>query len=126
MSPIEEIAAAVQHSVADVETALKEVQGLDPAGVGARDLRECLLLQIESRNGRGGVAWRIIADHLKLLESRQIKELARVMGRPIEHIQIAIQVIQHLDPRPGLRYGGQSARIVERDVYISKDGEDYI
>jgi RNA polymerase sigma-54 factor len=126
MSSLDEIAAEGGHTLEDLEAALKEVQGLDPAGVGARDLRECLLLQIESRNGRGGVAWQIIADHLKLLESRQIKELARVMQRPIEHIQIAIQVIQHLDPRPGLRYGGQSARVIEPDVYISKEGDDYI
>ena len=126
MSPLEEIAAAGQHTLEDVEAALKEVQGLDPAGVGARDLRECLLLQIESRNGRGGVAWQIISNHVKLLETRQVKELARVLGRPIEHVQTAIQVIQHLDPRPGLRYGGQSARVIEPDVYISKEGEDFI
>ncbi len=126
MSPVEEIATEGGHTLEDVQAALKEVQSLDPAGVGARDLRECLLLQIESRNGRGGVAWNIISDHLKLLESRQLKELARVMGRPMEHIQIALQVIQHLDPRPGLRYGGQSARVIEPDVYISKDGDDYI
>jgi RNA polymerase sigma-54 factor len=126
MSSLEEIAAEGGHTLEDLEAALKEVQALDPAGVSARDLRECLLLQIESRNGRGGVAWQIIADHLRLLESRQMKELARVMQRPIEHIQIAIQVIQHLDPRPGLRYGGQSARVIEPDVYISKEGDDYI
>ena len=126
MSPLEEIAGEGGHTLEELEAALKEVQSLDPAGVGARDVRECLLLQIESRNGRGGVAWQIIADHLKLLESRQMKELARVMQRPIEHIQTAIQVIQHLDPRPGLRYGGQSARVIEPDVYISKEGDDYI
>ena len=123
---VEEIAATGEHAVADVEEALKVVHGLDPAGVGCRDVRECLLLQIESRGGKGGVAWRIVADHLKLLESHQHRELAKVMGRPPEHIQIAIEVIRHLDPRPGLRYSGPGARQVEPDVYISKDGEDYL
>ncbi|MBZ5603341.1 MAG: RNA polymerase factor sigma-54 [Acidobacteriia bacterium] len=117
---------AADHSPADLAEGLRVVQTLDPAGVGARDLRECLLLQIESRGGKGGVAWNIVHDHLKLVELRQFKELARLLHRPIEHIQIAIDVIKHLDPRPGLRYSGQGARVVEPDVYISKDGEDYL
>jgi RNA polymerase sigma-54 factor len=104
---------------------LSIVQSLDPAGIAAKDVRECLLLQLESRNGKGGVAWQIVANHLKLLETRQLKELAKVLGRPIEHIQIALDVIRHLDPYPGLRYSAPGARQVEPDVYISKDGDDY-
>jgi len=122
----EEIAASGEHTQADLAEALRVVQTLDPAGVGARDLRECLLLQIESRGGNGGVAWNIVHDHLKLVELRQPKEIARVLHRPLEHVQIAIDVIKHLDPRPGLRYSGAGARVVEPDVYISKDGEDYL
>jgi len=122
----EEIAASGDHTQPDLAEALRVVQTLDPAGVGARDLRECLLLQIESRGGKDGVAWQIVHDHLKLVELRQIKEIARVLHRPLEHIQTAIDVIKHLDPRPGLRYSGPGARVVEPDVYISKDGEDYL
>lgn len=123
---LEEIAASGEHTPADVEAALAEVQKLDPAGVGARDVRECLLLQIDSRNGRGGVAWQIVADHLKLVELKQNRELARLLGRPLEHIQTALQVIRHLNPRPGLKYSGQGARQVEPDVHIFKDGDSYI
>ncbi|HLW76140.1 MAG TPA: RNA polymerase factor sigma-54 [Bryobacteraceae bacterium] len=122
----EEIAESGEHTQADLAEALRVVHTLDPAGVGARDLRECLLLQIESRGGKEGVAWKIVHDHLKLVELRQSKELARALHRPIEHIQIAVDVIKHLDPRPGLRYSGPGARQVEPDVYISKDGEDYL
>jgi RNA polymerase sigma-54 factor len=122
----EEIAEEGGHTASDVEEAIRVVHTLDPAGVGAADLRECLLLQLESRNGRDGVAWKIVADHLKLVESRQYKELAKLLHRPPEHIQIAVDVIRHLDPRPGLRYSGPGARQVEPDVYISKDGEDYL
>lgn len=124
--PVEEIAANGGYRLEDVEAALKAVQSLEPAGIAARDLRECLLLQLESRNGHGGVAWQIVHDHLRLLETRQFKELARVLGRPPEHIQIAVDVIRHLDPRPGLRYSGAGARVVEPDVYISKEGDDYV
>jgi RNA polymerase sigma-54 factor len=126
MSPPDELAASSGHSAADVAEALRVVHTLDPAGVGSADLRECLLLQLESRNGKGGVAWQIVHDHLKLVELRQLKELARLLHRPIEHIQIAVDVIRHLDPRPGLRYSGPGARQVEPDVYISKDGDDYL
>ena len=123
---IEEIAANGGYKLEDVQAALKAVQSLEPAGIAARDLRECLLLQLESRNGAGGVAWRIVHDHLRLLETRQFKELARVLGRPPEHVQIAVDVIRHLDPRPGLRYSGPGARVVEPDVYITKEGDDYL
>lgn len=123
---IEEIAQSEQHKVEDVATALKFVQTLDPSGVAARDMRECLLIQIESLNGRGGVAWQIISGYLKLLETKQFKEIAKQLGRPLEHVQIAVNMIRHLDPRPGLRYSAQAARTVEPDVYIFKEGDDYI
>ena len=96
------------------------------AGTISYNILWCLLLQLESRGAKDGVAWQIVFDHLKLVETRQPKELARLLRRPMEHIQIALDVIKHLDPRPGLRYSGPGARQVEPDVYISKDGEDYL
>ncbi|HEV3199551.1 MAG TPA: RNA polymerase factor sigma-54 [Bryobacteraceae bacterium] len=123
---LDEIAAMGELKPEHVEAALRVVQNLDPAGVGARNLRECMLLQIESVNGKGGVAWQIVSNHLRLLETRQFKEIAKVLARPMEHIEIAVSMIQHLNPRPGLRYSGAGARIVEPDVYFTKDGDDYI
>ena len=123
---LEEIASIGEHTPEQVQQGLKAVQSLDPAGVGARDLRECLLLQIESINGRGGVAWQIVSNCLRLMETRQYREIAKALGRPIEHIEIAVRMIQHLNPRPGLRYSGAGARVVEPDVFFTKDGEDYI
>jgi RNA polymerase sigma-54 factor len=110
----------------DMEDGLEIVHSLDPAGVGARDLRECLLIQLKSRGAKGGVAWQMVADHLRLIERREFKEIARLLGRPIEHIQIALEVIRKLDPQPGLRYSGAAAQTVEPDVYIFKEGEDYL
>ena len=98
---LDEMAQQGRLYPAIMEAALKAVQSLDPGGVGARDLRECLLLQIESRNGKGGVAWQIVSDHMRLLEMRQFKELAKVLGRPQEHIDIALAMIRQLNPRPG-------------------------
>src|SRR5579871_3660863 len=123
---LEEIAEAGEHKIEEVQEALKVVQSLDPAGVGARNLKECLLLQIESIGGKGGVAWQIISSHLRLLETRQYKEIAKMMGRPLDQIETAVEMIHHLNPRPGLRYSGAGARVVEPDVYFIKDADDYI
>jgi RNA polymerase sigma-54 factor len=123
---LQEIAESEHCTLEDMEQALKAVQSLEPAGVGARDLRECLLLQIESRNGRGGVAWQIVCGHLKLLETRDYRELSKVLGRPPQHIEIAVAAIRGLNPRPGLRYSGAGARVIEPDVYITKEGDEYV
>lgn len=124
---LEEIAASGDHSLEEMTHALRVVQSLDPAGVAARDLRECLLLQLKvTRNAEGGVAWQIVDRCMKMLELRQFKEIARLLGRPLEHVQIAVNVVRHLDPAPGLRYSGPGARQVEPDVYITKDGDDYL
>src|SRR5579871_2412592 len=122
---LDEIAAMGDHTPEQIEAALKVVQSLDPAGVGARNVRECLLLELESMNGRGGVAWHIVSDHLRMVEMRQFRELAKILTRPMEHIEIAVKAIRRLNPRPGLRYSGAGARTVEPDVYFIKDGDDY-
>ena len=123
---LEEIAEMGQHDAKDVERGLRVVQSLDPAGVAARNLRECLQLQIQSVNGKDGVAWQIVSNHIRLLETRQYKDIAKALGRPLDHIDIAVKMIQHLNPRPGLRYSGAGARVVEPDVYFIKDGDDFI
>ena len=126
VAAIDEIATYGNHTIENTEKALEEIQALEPAGVGARDVRECLMLQLESRGGEGGVAWQILDKHMKLLEMKQFKELCRALGRPLEHIEMAVDAIRHLDPKPGLRYSGAGARLVEPDVYIIKDSDNYI
>ena len=126
IATLDEIAQQGEFSKERMQAALKAVQSLDPAGVGARDLRECILLQIESLNGKGGVAWGIVSNHMRLLEMRQFKELAKAMGRPQEHIDIALAMIRRLNPRPGVRFSGAGARAVEPDVYFIQDGEDFL
>jgi len=125
-TPLEEIALGEGLSLDELKAGLRAVQSLDPSGVGATSLQECLLLQLEARGSRDSVAWTIVQDHLKLLGARQLTQLAKVMGRPLEHIQIAANVIRHLDPEPGSRLSSQGAKQVEPDVYIFKDGDDYV
>lgn len=123
---LEELARSEEIALETLSEALRVVQALDPSGVAARDLRECLLLQLRARNAEDGVAGAIVQDHLRLVETKQFKELARILRRPLEHIQVALSVISRLDPSPGSRYSAQGAVKIEPDVYITKDGDDYL
>lgn len=122
---LEEIAGQAECTPEAAAEALKVIHSLDPAGVGARDLKECLLIQLESRAAENGVAWKMVHDHLPLVQSKQWKEIAKTLGRPLEHIETAFGVIRGLDPRPGLRYSGPGPQKVEPDVHIFKEGDDY-
>ena len=121
---LDEIAQQGNYSMEDVEEALTMVQEFDPAGVAARDLTECLLLQLKIVDPQNTLAQQIIMDHLKLLQNNQLKDVARTLNRPIELVKRAVDVIKRLDPKPGLRYNKTEPRLVEPDVQFRKvDGE---
>ena len=121
---LEEIEQAGNYSVDDVEEALTMVQEFDPPGVAARDLRECLLLQLKVLDPQNTLAQQIVSEHLKLLQNNQLKEIARALNRPVELVKRAVDVVKRLDPKPGLRYNKTEARLVEPDVQFRKvDGE---
>ncbi len=107
---LEEIAESGQHSMAEVQEGLRVVQSLDPAGIGAKDVRECLLLQIESRNGKGGVAWQIVSNHLKLLETRQSKKSPSNLDGPWSMCRSLWMSFVFSDPYPGLALFRSAAR----------------
>lgn len=125
MVGLDEIAASESIPLPVLEQALEAVQRVEP-GVGARSLQECLLLQLAHRGAEGGVAWQIVQQHLPLVEKRDVRELARQLRRPVEHVEIALAVIRGLDPKPGIRYSGPGARQVAPDVYIFKDGDQWV
>lgn len=125
MVSLEEIAESESLTVPVLEQALKAVQAVEP-GVGARSLQECLLLQLAHRGAEGSVAWQIVENYLPLVEKRDVRELARQLRRPVEHVEIALHVIRSLDPKPGIRFSGPGARQVAPDVYIFKDGDQWV
>jgi len=121
---LEEIAQSGNYSMEDVEEALAMVQEFDPPGTAARDLPECLLMQLKVIDPQNTLAQQIIAEHLKLLQNNQLKEVARALNRPVELVKRAVDVIKRLDPKPGLRYNKTEPRLVEPDVQFRKvDGE---
>ncbi len=122
---LDEVAQEAGVTPEVAQAALDLVQGFDPPGVAARDLRECLLIQLRHLGAEGGVAWQIVSDHLALLQNRDWKALVKALGRPQAHIDTAVAVIRKLDPRPGQRYSSEGAKVVEPDVAFVKVGDEY-
>ena len=107
----------------DLRSALKLIQTLEPLGVGARDLRECLLLQLnaeESQSRVQEVACKIVQKHLATLAAHELGKLQQLVGCDEATLHDAIALIRSLDPKPGLRYGAGEARFVVPDVIVSK------
>ncbi len=136
---------------ADLQEALEVIRQLDPPGVGCRTLRECLLLQLRyhqhqlahhkngnhaaekpgEKNGNGTAqiledAIAVVDQHLRAVQSKQHKEIAKAIGRPVDAVQQAIDYIRTLDPRPGLQYNKVQARLIEPDVAFIKHGDEWL
>jgi RNA polymerase sigma-54 factor len=122
---IEEIANMGPYAPAEVERALAVVQGFDPPGVAARDLTECLRLQLRHLGLEGSVTDAIVRDHMKQLQSHQYSEIARHAGLTLEEVGHHVEIIRHLDPKPGLRYSPEKSNYIVPDVFIIKEGEEY-
>jgi RNA polymerase sigma-54 factor len=130
-------------TAADLQEALETIRQLDPPGVGCRTLRECLLTQLRhhqqqltlhkngEKNGNGTAqvlqdAIAVVDQHLRALQSKQHKEIAKAIGRPPDAVQQAIDYIRTLDPRPGLQYNKVQARLIEPDVAFIKHGDEWL
>ena len=125
VASLDEIASLGEWDVALVERALEHVQSFDPIGVGARDLQECLLLQLRHLGLAGSPAETLVRDYLRLLQNHRIPELARSLGIEPEEVKAHMELIRHLDPKPGTRYSPTESQYVIPDVYIVKTDEGY-
>jgi len=128
-------------NLADLHEALDLVRQMDPPGVACRDLRDCLLYQLRyhqaqlaaQKNGNGEATAQVLADavaivdqHLRALQNKQYKEIARTLNRTPEAVQEALDYIRTLDPRPGLRYNKSQPRLIEPDVAFIKHGDEWL
>jgi RNA polymerase sigma-54 factor len=126
VASVEEIAQMGDWPVGDVEAALQQIQTFDPIGVAARDLQECLWLQLRHIGLEGTPAEKIVTEHLRLLQNHQVPEIARKLGMSIEDLKEHIEVIRNLDPKPGSRYNPTQSQYVIPDVYIVKVEDQYV
>ena len=122
----DEIVAAGSYDPADVEKAISVIQSLDPIGVGARDLRECLLLQLEFLEVDHPMVESIVRDHWDMFMQRHFVQIAKALAIDMKTLEGVVEIIKHLDPKPGRKYSNERAIYVEPDVYIQKVGDEYI
>ncbi|MDQ3419742.1 MAG: RNA polymerase factor sigma-54 [Acidobacteriota bacterium] len=126
VASVEEIAGMADWPVADVERALQHIQTFDPIGVAARDLQECLWLQIRHLSLEGTITEKIVTEHLRLLQNHQVPEIARKLGVQIEDLREHVEIIRNLDPKPGSRFNPSQSQYVIPDVYVVKVEDQYV
>ena len=120
-----EIANLGPYPVEEVEKALCVVQNLDPPGVAARDLTECLRLQLRHLGLENSPTDVIVRDYIKQLQGHQYPEIGRQMGLSPDEVSHHLEIIKHLDPKPGLKYSPDRSTYVIPDVFVVKEGDEY-
>lgn len=112
-----------------VERARQAVMRLDPVGCGARDVKECLLAQLEVRGESDRLATRLISEHLSELQQHKLPHLSKQIGIEVDKLLAELQFIRTLDPYPGRRYSSEEPILITPEIYIEKlneDDNDYI
>jgi RNA polymerase sigma-54 factor len=125
-STLDEVAEAIGRPAEEVEKVLCVIQALEPAGVGARNLRECLLIQLEARNEKDTLPWKIIHFHFDHLVNRRFPEIARQLKCTVEDVQAAADVIATLNPRPGFQVSNEEPKYVTPDLLVERVDEEYV
>lgn len=120
------LAESTGDDPARLQDVLHLIQDFDPIGVGARDLKECLLLQIERLGYTETLAARIIEHHLELLASRDYQAMARKLNQSVLEVQQAARLIATLDPRPGQAYSSDITQYVTPDISVEKHDGRYV
>jgi RNA polymerase sigma-54 factor len=120
----EEMAAMGTWSETLVEQARQAIMRLDPVGCGARDVRECLLVQLEVRGESERLAARLITDHLSDLQQHKLPHLSKQIGVDVDTLLNELQFIRTLDPYPGRRYSSEEPILISPEIYIEKLDEN--
>ncbi len=124
---VEDIAGMAGCTVEEAGQVLKLVQSFDPTGVGARDLQECLLLQLDSLGLRGSLVESLITNNLHDLEKKRYNQIAKQYNCGTDEVLAAVKVIEKLEPKPGRNYSNASPVYVTPDVFVVKsEGEFHI
>lgn len=125
--PLEDVAALCRCPLETVHRARTHVMNLEPAGCGALDVKECLLVQLESLGeGQQSLAAKLVRDHFEDLQPHRLQHLAKDTGLELSELDHEIQKIRLLDPYPGRRFSNDDAIFVAPEVYIEKVEDDYV
>jgi len=125
-TPLSELASRLKVEEEKVEKVLKKVQEFDPVGIGARDLEECLLIQVQQAEfDKHPLAEIIIKEHMQKLERNSHREIARILNVDIQEILEAVEFIRTLEPKPGREHSSVVTQYIQPDVYIYKIDNEY-
>lgn len=123
---LEEIAEQTSFPYDFVEHVLERIQQFDPVGVGARHLKECLLLQVKQVPEQDQALLReIIENYLELLERRDLGKIAKNLKIPIEQVDHLVRILYEFEPKPGREYSGGDTQYITPDVYVKKLGDEW-
>jgi len=122
---LEVIATNLDVTVEDVEKVLKVIQRFEPVGIGARDLQECLLIQLQELPSPHPIAIAVIEDHFEDFKNKRFEKIAKKMGVSIEEFKEVLTIITHLNPKPGEGYLNIYDNSITPDVIVEKDGDDF-
>jgi len=125
LATLEDLRQTTQANEDEVRSVLRQVQRLDPVGVAAESLADCLLIQLEAYGRTPSLAERIVREHLEFLGRGTPERLAQQMGVAPEAVHEALELIRSLDPKPGLKYTSTHNPAIVPDVTVVKDGDHY-
>ncbi|MBI2948691.1 MAG: RNA polymerase factor sigma-54 [Verrucomicrobia bacterium] len=123
---VDELAFSTNIPVEKVLEVLRVIQSFHPPGVGARDLRECLLLQLERSDRKDTLEFRIVDKFMEALGKRRIPEISRGLNLSVEEVQEAVERIGHLEPRPGRDFLPDNQQYVVPEIFVQKVGDEYV
>ena len=124
-TPIMEIAQEAGCEPEKAEKVLELVQTFEPAGVGARNLRECLLIQLKARKEQDPVVLKIVSEHIADIEKKRYPRIAEELGVEIGDVVKAAEVIRNLQPKPGYKFSQDSPQYVVPDVTVKKIDDEH-
>jgi RNA polymerase sigma-54 factor len=121
----EGMALSFNIDIETVKKAVSLVQGFDPPGIGARSLQECLLLQLDELNLRDTLVEKIVVNNMEDLQRKRYPVIAKQHNASLDDVNVAVKIIEGLDPRPGASFSGGETNYIVPDVFISKSDEGY-
>ena len=125
-SSLEDVAAAVGNTVSEAEKVLSVIQRFDPLGVGARDLRECLIIQATELYPAHDLVHDVLESHLEDMEKRRYTAIAKALKVSMEEMADALDIIRSLDPRPGRSVSDDEPHYITPDIYVYKVDGEYV
>ncbi len=125
-SGLDELCSRENIDPDELAEVLDTIQRLDPSGVGARDLQECLLIQLRNGKRKNGIVERIVEKHLSLLASRNFQVIAKDLAITVERVIENVQTISDLEPNPGRQFEAEAVQYITPDVYVFQSGDKWI